>query len=191
MATVAESLAHYQKIAHSTGRDDWFTPRLFVSAVEKRYDRPFDLDVAATQHTRVCPAYLGPDHIVPARRDALRVRWRGFCWCNPPYGRDVTWRWVQAAWHQAWRGFASTVILIPNRIGSDWFYRYGLRADELVILVGRLKFDDGEDSAPFDSVLLVYHAREQLAGGEIPEWDRYALPKLSTMHVPPGARWRD
>lgn len=187
----AETVSHYRKIAHATGRDDWYTPRALIVKIEQRLGRPFDLDVAATLQTRVCKSYLGPDHIDPRRRDALRVRWRGLCWCNPPYGRDITWTWVRMAWHQAWKGYASTVLLIPNRIGSDWFYRYGLRADELTILVGRVKFDDGEDSAPFDSVLLTFHAREQLPAGQLPHWDTEALPQLSTMHVPQGARWRE
>lgn len=183
---MARDGGHYKRIATSSNRDDWYTPLSLVRKVEARWGK-FDLDVAAMRDTAVVPNYLGPDHLIASRRDALRCRWHGRCWCNPPFGRGVTEQWVRMAWHQAWKGYATTIMLIPNRIGADWFYRYGLRADELVILVGRINFDDSEDSAPFDCLLLVFNAREQLPDGSLPPWDTTKLPTLTTMHVPAEA----
>ena len=91
------------------GRNEWATPRDFLEAARLALGLPpIELDCAALAHTAVAPAYYGPDHEVPHRRDALEsdllddvvVKWAvpGTRYLNPPYSRmcldcpDGVWR---------------------------------------------------------------------------------------------------
>lgn len=172
-------------------RDDWETPNPLFRKISDRYG-PFDHDVAAVRKTAKVPSYLGPDHWNPQRRDALRVRWRGKCWCNPPYGPGITSLWVERAWHQARLGNASTVLLVPGRSSTSWYHRFCLRADEICQLEGRIGFE-GAGSAPFDSILVCFWARERKEDGSPADWDMFALPKFTRMSVPAEVRgkWED
>jgi hypothetical protein len=57
---------------------------------------PLSLDAAACEDNTLTLSYLGPDHVEPARRDALVFEhWAdlaggGVVWLNPPYVPTVT-----------------------------------------------------------------------------------------------------
>lgn len=178
----------YQDTFFASGRDDWATPEALFQAINARYG-PFDHDVAAQRRTRKVQSYLGPDHPNPHRRDALRVNWYGNCWCNPPYGRGITEKWVRYGWHQAWEGHGSSALLVPSRTSAGWFNRYVLRADRVVFLIGRVSFDDF-NSAPFDSLIAIFNKRERNPDGTRGLWDMNKLPIFETMYVPKEARYR-
>lgn len=71
-------------------RGDIATPREFIHAVEARYGRGFDLDLAADEFNAVAPVWYDIDD------DSLLADWAGLgrkttCWCNPPYGNIAPW----------------------------------------------------------------------------------------------------
>ena len=72
---------------------------------------------------------------------------------DPPYGRDIG-KWMRKAWESAQEG-ATVVCLVPARTCSRWWHDYAAKGDVL-FLRGRLRFGDGENSAPFPSALVVF-----------------------------------
>ena len=69
----------------------WTTPPDFFAELHKEFN--FTLDAAALKSSAVVPNYLGPDHDLLWRRDALQVEWTGatdgWIFLNPPYGRAI------------------------------------------------------------------------------------------------------
>lgn len=186
MARVTNAI--YKNFFFSSERDTWETPDALFRAIDARYG-PFDHDVAALRRSRKVDSYLGPDHIDPRRRDALATNWRGRCWCNPPYGTDITSEWIRYAWHQAWRGNASTVLIVPARIGYGWFKQLAARANKMVLLLDRVSFD-GIGPAPFGSMLLIFEAMERNPDGSIAQWPMDRFPEVEFMYVPAAAQGR-
>ena len=103
--------------------------------------------------------------------DGTEISWAGQrVFCNPPYGRGME-KWL-AKGPEA----EVAVFLIPARTDTAWFHDHALRADEIRFFRGRLKFAenhvsprDGQDAAPFPSMLVIYRRQESPnARGELP-----------------------
>ena len=73
---------------------------------------------------------------------------------NPPYGRQIG-RWVQKAYESATKG-ATVCCLVPARTDTRWWHRYVMRAEEVRLLRGRLKFGAAKNAAPFPSAIVVF-----------------------------------
>lgn len=124
----------------------WETPQAFFDELNAEFH--FELDVCATAENAKCPVYYTPEV------DGLSQPWRGRCWCNPPYGRDVG-RWVSKAAESADNG-ALVVMLLPARTDTRWFHDYILGKAEVRFVRGRLKFGSGGGNAPFPSIVAVF-----------------------------------
>lgn len=74
---------------------------------------------------------------------------------NPPYGRQIG-NWVKKAKETARQGKATVVCLLPARTDTAWWHDYVMKADEIRLIRGRLKFGDGKGSAPFPSAIVVF-----------------------------------
>jgi phage N-6-adenine-methyltransferase len=141
----------------SSAKADWTTPTHLFEQLDSEFH--FDLDAAATFENKKCLAYLGPDHHCADRQDALQVRtWADFgasIWCNPPY--PVKKEWIYKAEETAQeKDGAQVVMLVPARTDTQWWTEATQTADEIRFLVGRLKFGEVENSAPFPSALLIW-----------------------------------
>ena len=95
----------------------------------------------------------------------LRKKMTGFLWtetvfCNPPYGRNITGKWVKKAHDtlKSARNRTVVVMLIPARTDTKWFheYIYDKPNVEIRFLKGRLKFVGAEHSAPFPSMVVIF-----------------------------------
>ena len=82
------------------------------------------------------------------------LMWRGACWMNPPYGREIA-RWVEKAYQSSLAG-ATVVALLPARVDTSWWFDYVLKAHEIRFLKGRLKFGSAENTAPFPSAIVIF-----------------------------------
>lgn len=130
--------------------DQRVTPKWFVDALKEEFD--FEIDLAATRaNCRIIrdtgPAYLGPDHVVPALRDSLLVPWHvwGRCgWLNGPYSRGQIMKFCAKAEAEAEKGF-TTVSLIPGDVSTEYYHRYVLPGEHRIVKT-RLKFE----GAPLD-----------------------------------------
>ena len=133
----------------------WTTPPDFFAELHKEFN--FTLDAAALNSSAVVPNYLGPDHDLLWRRDALQVEWDGasgggWIFLNPPYGRAIK-NFMRKADEEAKKG-AKIVALVPARTDTAWWHDYCIH-HEIRFIKGRLKFGGSKNSAPFPSALVI------------------------------------
>jgi len=99
-------------------------------------------------------------------------------WLNPPYGREIG-AWMAKAreegtalqelpprtpWHPP-----AVVCLVPARTDTAWWHDHVMRASEIRLIRGRIRFVGAPSSAPFPSAVVVF-------GEE-------TIPRLTTMEV--------
>lgn len=157
------------KALFSSARDNWETPQSFFDELHAEF--AFDLDAAASESNTKC------NHFFTIKDNALEQTWyrpgEGIyvIWCNPPYGRVVTGKWVKKFEEEANKG-ATVVALLPARTDTRWFHQYiweplGYKGEvQIRWIKGRLKFElDGKpildkhgrpQSAPFPSMVVVW-----------------------------------
>ena len=85
--------------------------------------------------------------------DALKQKWDGIVFCNPPYGKQIK-KWVKKGYEEAMIG-STVVMLIPARTDTQWFHDYCLKG-EIRFLKGRLRFKGEQYNAPFPSMVVVF-----------------------------------
>ena len=109
----------------------------------------FDLDVCASDENAKCSKYFTEED------DALSKDWKGVCWMNPPYGRQIS-KWIEKAYQESKKG-ATVVCLIPARTDTSYWHKFIFPyAKEIRFIKGRLKFGKSNNSAPFPSALVVF-----------------------------------
>ena len=130
----------------SSKTSEWETPQDFFDLLNSEFH--FELDVCAKPENAKCPRYFTPEE------DGLKQEWRGVCWMNPPYGREIG-RWVKKAYESAKEG-ATVVCLLPARTDTSWWHDYCMMADEIRFIRGRLKFGGAKHPAPFPSAIVIF-----------------------------------
>jgi phage N-6-adenine-methyltransferase len=126
--------------------DEWETPQELFDALNHEFG--FTLDVCATKENAQCPDYFSE------AEDGLKQEWRGVCWLNPPYGREIA-KWIKKASESARRG-AIVVCLIPCRTDTAWFHDFILGKAEIRFLRGRLTYANANHPAPFPNAVVVF-----------------------------------
>jgi phage N-6-adenine-methyltransferase len=148
-----------KNVHFSSTTDLWSTPQYIFDALNRIFH--FDIDVCATAENAKCALYIDE------QRDALNTDWhniyvgsdeRGFaeppmCWMNPPYSQLK--KWMKKAYEESQKG-AAVVCLIPARTDTAAWHDYVMKASEVWLIRGRLKFGDQRNSAPFPSAVVVY-----------------------------------
>ena len=125
------------------------TPQDFFDKLNDVYR--FTLDPCANEQNHKCETWFGPGS--PYALDGLAESWAGHkVFMNPPYGREIV-KWVRKAYQEHKQHGILIIGLLPSRTGPKWFHNWVYHKAELIFLEGRLKFGDGEGSAPFDSLL--------------------------------------
>lgn len=61
--------------------------------------------------------------------------------CNPPYGKQETGKWVEKAYKESQKENTLVVLLIPARTDTIWFHKYIYGKAEIRFIKGRVKFD--------------------------------------------------
>ena len=130
---------------------EWSTPQDLFDGLDAEFG--FTTDVCATPENAKCATFYTRDD------DGLSQTWRGVCWMNPPYGREIG-AWVAKA-HQAAENGATVVCLVPARTDTRWWQQHVMPAMEadprnIRFLPGRLKFGGATNSAPFPSAVVVF-----------------------------------
>ena len=134
----------------SSKTEMWATPQDFFDKMNEQYN--FSLDVCAIAENAKCANFFTPEI------DGLKQEWKGTCWMNPPYGREIG-KWVAKAYEEAVEKKNCIVVaLLPARTDTRWFhdYIYMMYGVEVDFIKGRLKFGNGENSAAFSSVVVVF-----------------------------------
>ena len=133
----------------SSKRQDWGTPWPFFNKINDEFD--FALDAAASMENHKCDLFL--------TEDSLSLPWDdlsggGAVWLNPPYGREIG-RWIEKAYWESTKG-CIVVCLTFARTDTKWWHDWAMRAAEIRLVQGRIKFQDALNSAPAPSCLLVF-----------------------------------
>lgn len=146
----------------SSKTDDWATPQSFFNRLDNEFN--FTLDPCANELNAKCPKFFTKDD------DGLTQSWAGErVFMNPPYGRVIG-DWVRKAYEEAQNDNTVVVALIPARTDTKYWHEYVMKAKEIRLVKGRLKFGDGRNSAPFPSAVVIFEKRES-----------EEFPQLSTM----------
>lgn len=127
---------------------EWETPQPLFDELNRKFG--FTLDVCATEANAKCSRFFTRDE------DGLSKRWRGVCWMNPPYGREIG-SWVRKAFETS-RDGVTVVCLLPARTDTSWWHDYAIKG-KVRFLRGRLKFGRAKNCAPFPSAIVVFHPK--------------------------------
>jgi len=142
----------------SSDKDDWRTPIKVFNEIDKEHG-PFTLDAAADDKNHLCDEYFTMDD------DALKQKWSGIVWVNPPYGR-IGPLFVRKAWIES--EHCKVVMLIPARPDTSYWHKYILddegrgfqRGVSVRFWPGRIKFTNPNSSntgaAPFPAAVVVF-----------------------------------
>lgn len=129
----------------SSATDQWATPQDVFDALNREFR--FETDVCASANNAKCATFFTKSD------DGLRQEWKGVCWMNPPYGRELG-EWMRKAFRSAMSG-ATVVCLIPSRTDTQWWHEFAMRG-EIRFLRGRLRFGSAKNSAPFPSAVVIF-----------------------------------
>jgi site-specific DNA-methyltransferase (adenine-specific) len=142
---------------------EWETPDEFYKKLDDEFR--FTLDPCATNKNHKCQKYYTKDD------DGLSKNWEGErVFCNPPYGREIR-KWVYKSLSEVCHGCELVVMLIPARTDTKWFHNYVYGKSEIMFVQGRLKFGCSKNSAPFPSMVVVYHRKHLPPYFCVPRYD--------------------
>lgn len=142
----------------SSKSDEWETPQKLYDKLNEEFH--FTLDPASTVDNTKC------DKFFTMEEDGLKQSWKDeIVFMNPPYGRKIS-LWMEKAYEES--KHATVVCLIPARTDTGYFHDYCMKASEIRLIKGRLKFinrvlspmgenDSKVSSAPFPSAIVVFN----------------------------------
>ncbi len=131
----------------SSNTDEWATPKLFFDKLNEKYH--FTLDPCCSIENRKCEKYY------TKKENGLLQSWKNErVFCNPPYGREIG-KWVEKAYIENKKNNVFILMLLPARTDTRWFHDFIYLKHKVEFLKGRLKFNDGKQSAPFPSMVVI------------------------------------
>jgi len=139
-------------VHYSSKTEMWGTPQDFFDILDAEFK--FTLDPCAIEQNAKCKYYFTPE------QDGLKADWGNHrVFMNPPYG-NVIGQWMEKAYKAAVRG-ALVVCLIPARTDTRWWVKYCMRATEIRLVQGRLRFvmngnEENAAPAPFPSAVVIF-----------------------------------
>ena len=143
-----------REVMFSSKDHNWRTPLELYNSLCFEFD--FKLDACTSTDNP-----LGTPEFYTIEDDGLKKDWKTWTFVNPPFRNcDL---WTDKAVQQL-ANYIGSVMLLPSRTGTAWFHRniwnkgmyrpqYGR---EVRFLEKRLKFSDSGNSAPFDSMIVVF-----------------------------------
>ncbi len=152
--------------------DRWATPQNLFDQLDREFH--FTLDVCADSSNHKCERYFTVED------DGLSQEWTGRCFMNPPYGRSIG-KWVKKAYDSAVKG-ALVVCLIPARTDTRWWRDYVMSASELRFIVGRVRFGNSDQNAPFPSAVVVF-GPERILRVSVMEQEQRNMPTSRTQRA--------
>ena len=146
-------------VMFSRKSDEWETPLWLFDLLDREFG--FDCDVAATRENSKCALFMQDAFSLPV--------WCGYddhfwddddCdlyvskfFLNPPHSKIAA--FIKKAYEESLKG-AVVVCLIPCRTDTRYWHEYVMKAHEVRFIMGRLKFGDSKNLAPFPSCVVVF-----------------------------------
>jgi phage N-6-adenine-methyltransferase len=149
--------------------DEWSSPRELVEPLADAVDG-FDLDPCSGAESSPFA-----DSVFTEDDDGLAQDWHGTVWVNPPYSAMS--EWTSKALAQFKRDDVERVFyLCKGDSSTDWWQRAAASASVVATIDHRLKFGDGENSAPFASHIFVFGEADDDAITALAEHGRVLRP---------------
>lgn len=135
-------------VLFSSASNEWPTPLDFFEILDDEFS--FSLDPCCTHESAKTSRHFTEED------DGLSQDWEGsVVFMNPPYGRQIG-KWIEKAFLEGKKEKTVVVCLIPSRTDTRYWHEFVMRAKEIRLVRGRLKFGDGKGSAPFPSAVVVF-----------------------------------
>jgi len=155
-----------QETMFSSKSLEWATPQHFFDLLEEKFGT-FTLDPCSNASNYKVKNHFTED------QNGLDKDWGGHkVFMNPPYGRQIK-HWIKKAYEEGQKDDTTVVALIPARTDTRYWHDYVMKADSIHFVKGRLKFGNGENSAPFPSAVVVFKKTIKT----------YEMPNLGIIHV--------
>ena len=137
----------------SSATNEWATPQDFFDKLDRIYR--FTLDPCCTHSSAKCSTYYTQED------DGLSKSWEGHTvFMNPPYGREIK-DWIKKAYNEGQKRDTLVVCLIPARTDTKYWHDYCMKASEIMLVKGRLKFGGSANRAPFPSAVVIFESQPQ------------------------------
>lgn len=139
------------KILLSSKKMDYVTPDYLYNPLNDIFD--FQIDLAADSNNFKCKKQFFNE-----KDDSLSFNWEFnecWCWLNPPYGRHLC-KWVEKSYISNINYNTKFCLLIPARTDTNYFHEFITKANLIIFLRGRIKFDGCKYNAPFPSQLVFF-----------------------------------
>lgn len=138
----------------SKASDEWATPDWLYNLLDEEF--LFELDAAASaKNTKACGFYDKDDNALdqPWYEDYGEDGCVKSVFLNPPH--SLIKQFMKKAYEESLKG-AVVVCLIPCRTDTRYWHDFVMKAHEIRLVMGRLKFGDSKNSAPFPSCVVVF-----------------------------------
>lgn len=124
-------------------RQNWRTPKWLFYGIQDWYGARFQLDAAADANNALCDMYYDG---TPGR-DALKMDWLLYNWCNPPFDRTA--EFIKKALTEAEKGSRTVMLLTASTENKYWLpmLRSGPR-NAVEFITGRIPFIDPDTLKP-------------------------------------------
>ena len=115
---------------------EYSTPLKIVEPLIKEFN--ITRDVCASFENHKLPDYWTKED------NALIKTWKGNCWMNPPFSRDLN-KWVRKAYAETYGldGSGTKVCLIPVRSNTKWWAEVSPKS-EIRFINGEVNFNNEE-----------------------------------------------
>lgn len=150
------SLAGAGHVSSATGENEWYTPSRFIEAARQAMGS-IELDPASCQEANVA---------VKAKRfyciadDGLSKRWKGNVWLNPPYSKDLCFKFITKLIEERDSGRVTQAIVLVNNATETVWGQMLLKASSAICLpAGRISFvsKDGKTAnSPLQGQMFCY-----------------------------------
>ena len=139
-----------KKALFTSLNQDWTTPKEFYDKLNKEFD--FD----------PCPI---SNYTNGGKVNGLECEWGKRNYCNPPYTTKEQNEFIDKGIEE-WKKGKLVVFLIPSSTGTKRFEKLlNLKPQpKFRFIIGRLKFGNQKNYAPFDSVVVVLRDRSVRSG---------------------------
>lgn len=146
-------MANNKTMAVMTSSEDmtWATPQQWFDYLNLEFK--FTLDPCCVKETAKCKKFFTPED------DGLRQSWaEERVFMNPPYGNHII-EWMAKAYYECLNNKALVVCFVPARVDTEWWHRYASKASDIRFPIGRVKFANSDNSAPFPVAIVIFRPR--------------------------------
>lgn len=142
-------MSKFTKTLWTSNKQDWNTPKWLFDKLNQVYH--FTTDACTTDDNP-----LGCELFFTKKTNGIDfTKWKGNVYINPEYNNILP--WVNEAIKYCLNPNNSVVLLIPSRTGNKlWQEKIFVFATLICFIKGRLRFSGHDNSAPFDSALVIF-----------------------------------